>query len=86
MSWLNVRVQIVPLLSVGLGINNFLILLAALEQTLRDQDDSGIEHTTVDTIGKAMSTGGMSITLSSVASACVYFLANVLPVPGGESN
>jgi len=68
-------IQIVPLLTVGLGVNDLFVLVSALLTVLDRKKD-------LDKIMfEAMAIGGTSITLSSVANTTAFALGMLSPIP-----
>ncbi|KAK3281706.1 hypothetical protein CYMTET_10521 [Cymbomonas tetramitiformis] len=69
--------QILPFLSLGLGINDFFVLAGALGEVMRSTPELDAE----DTMARCMAEGGVSVTLSSLGNACAFFLAALTPLP-----
>eukprot|EP00210_Caulerpa_lentillifera_P000174 g169.t1 len=70
-----ITMQIVPLLTVGLGVNDLFVLVSALLSVLDRKKE--LEKIMFE----AMSIGGTSITLSSAANATAFALGMLSPVP-----
>ncbi|KAK3263455.1 hypothetical protein CYMTET_27739 [Cymbomonas tetramitiformis] len=69
--------QILPFLSLGLGINDFFLLSSSVGAVMRAEPDLSAE----EIMSRAMAIGGVSITLSSLGNACAFFLAALSPLP-----
>ena len=71
-------VQMVPLLMLGLGVNDFFVLCSAFKSVLlRPDRPAGLEGVMYE----AMAIGGTSITLSSATNAVAFALGTLSPVP-----
>ena len=71
-------VQMVPLLMLGLGVNDFFVLCSAFKTVLLSPDRPA---TLEGIMYEAMAIGGTSITLSSATNAVAFSLGTLSPVP-----
>lgn len=70
-----VTVQVLPFLSMGLGVNDFFVLAShASHAAARDLDDESV-------VEETMREGGASVTLSSVMNFAAFLLGSISPVP-----
>lgn len=70
-----VTVQVLPFLSMGLGVNDFFVLAShASRAAARDVDDE-------DVVAETVREGGGSVTLSSVMNFAAFLLGSISPVP-----
>ncbi|KAK3240610.1 hypothetical protein CYMTET_49562 [Cymbomonas tetramitiformis] len=72
-----ISLQILPFLSLGLGINNYFIFIHAVAETMHGEPLLSPEAVA----RKAMASAGLTITLSSFGNACAFFIAALAPVP-----
>eukprot|EP00803_Ostreobium_quekettii_P009440 evm.model.scf_60.23 EVM.evm.TU.scf_60.23 scf_60:170676-175982(-) len=72
--------QVVPLLMVGLGINDFFVMASSLRVTL----GSTKSHSFEEIMGETLAKGGTSITLSSLSITAAFALGALSPVPAIE--
>ncbi|CAD7702840.1 unnamed protein product [Ostreobium quekettii] len=72
--------QVVPLLMVGLGINDFFVMATAFRVALGTAKSRSVE----DIMAETMAKGGASITLSSLSITAAFALGTLSPVPAIE--
>ncbi|GMH38537.1 hypothetical protein BSKO_06421 [Bryopsis sp. KO-2023] len=72
-----ITVQIVPLLMVGLGINDFFVLASSLKSACDVHPSGPLQEIMKET----MACGGTSVTLSSAANAAAFALGALSPIP-----
>eukprot|EP00803_Ostreobium_quekettii_P006848 evm.model.scf_1978.3 EVM.evm.TU.scf_1978.3 scf_1978:8511-13958(-) len=75
-----ITLQVVPLLMVGLGINDFFVLATTMRVILERSPTSTLGEVMAETMAK----GGTSITLSSLTNALAFGLGALSPVPAVE--
>eukprot|EP00210_Caulerpa_lentillifera_P003611 g3446.t1 len=73
-----ITIQMLPLLMLGLGVNDFFVLVSATKLVLLRPDRP---KTTSEIMYEMMAIGGTSITLSSATNTCAFSLATQSPVP-----
>lgn len=73
----SITVQIVPLLMVGLGINDFFVLARSVSSAAELMPKSCC----IDIMEAAMASGGISVTLSSASNAAAFALGALSPIP-----
>eukprot|EP00210_Caulerpa_lentillifera_P000195 g190.t1 len=73
-----ITIQMLPLLMLGLGVNDFFVLVSATKSVLLRP---GRPQTTPEIMYEMMSIGGTSITLSSAANTCAFSVSTLSPVP-----
>ena len=75
MTFSAVTVQVLPFLSMDLGVNDFFVLAShASYAAARDLDDESV-------VEEIMREGGASVTLSSVMNFAAFLLGSISPVP-----
>lgn len=73
----SITVQIVPLLMVGLGINDFFVLARSVKSVV----ESMSKGSCIEIMEAAMASGGTSVTLSSASNAAAFALGALSPIP-----
>merc|ERR550514_1974122 len=80
LKWSPITFQILPLLALGLGINDFFVIAQHCALAVERAQKAGGTATKVEVMADAMAHGGASVTLSSVANAAAFGIGAISPI------
>jgi len=78
----NTIVMLVPFILLGVGVDDMIILVDTYDRTPMPDDDVLNAHVR---LGHALSSSGLSITLTSLSSAMAFFIGSIVDIPGISS-
>ncbi|KAK3267132.1 hypothetical protein CYMTET_24293, partial [Cymbomonas tetramitiformis] len=75
--WSAITLQVLPLLSLGLGVNDFFVVTTVFKGVMQDNP----QGSPVEVLAKTMSIAGVSMTLTSISRTCAFLFAAITPIP-----